>query len=288
MSKPMTTKKTLIFLGLFLLFLFVISAFIALIQREMPLRDRVALIRVEGPILQSKSAVEEIKDYMKDRSIKAIVVRVDSPGGGVVASQEIYDEVRRAAAVKKVVVSMGAVAASGGYYISSPASKIFANPGTITGSIGVIMEVPNLKGLLDKIGVKSEVIKSGKHKDIASVLRGIGPEERAILQGVMDDVHEQFIQAVSEGRRKPVEEIRKLADGRVFSGRQAKAAGLVDELGDLEDAVKAAAKMVGIKDEPEIVTKKERSLLLEFLGGDTRASLQRLLPVVELKYMFVP
>jgi protease-4 len=283
----MKVRKPLFFLTVFLLVLVILSAFIALVQTEVPLRDRVALVRVEGPILQSKSVVEEIKGYVKDKSVKAIILRVDSPGGGVVASQEISEEVKKAAAAKKVVVSMGAVAASGGYYISAPATRIVANPGTITGSIGVIMEVPNMKGLLDKLGIKSEVIKSGRHKDIASVFRGIGPEERVILQGVMDDVHAQFMEAVAEGRKMPLEEVKKIADGRVFSGRQAKDAGLVDEIGDLDAAVKTAANMVGIKDEPEIVTKKERSLLLELLGGAREQTL-RLLPQVELKYLYLP
>ncbi|HEX8950101.1 MAG TPA: signal peptide peptidase SppA [Dissulfurispiraceae bacterium] len=282
----MRAKRVCIFVTAFFAFLILLSVVFTLFQKEMPVGDKVALVRVEGPILEAKSVVEEIKGYAKNKSIKAIVLRVNSPGGGVVPSQEIYDEVKKTAAAKKVVVSMGSVAASGGYYISSPASRIIANPGTITGSIGVIMEVPNVKGLMDKIGVKAEVIKSGKHKDIASVFRGIGKEEREILQGVMDDVHEQFIGAVSEGRRMPVEEVRKIADGRIFSGRQAIKAGLVDELGDLEDAIKTAAKMVGIKGEPEVVTKKERSAILDLLNGKIPEGVSRIMPGTQLKYMF--
>jgi protease-4 len=232
--------------------------------------------------------VDEIKDYTKNMAIKAIVLRVDSPGGGVVASQEIYEEVKRAASKKKVVVSMGAAAVSGGYYIAAPASRIIANPGTITGSIGVIMEIPNIKGLMDKIGVKSDVIKSGKHKDLASAFRDMGREEREILQGLMDDVHEQFIQAVSEGRRMAIEDVKKIADGRVFSGRQALKAGLVDELGDLDYAIKTAAKMAGIKGEPEVVTKKERSPLLDLLQGKMPDAWSRIIPSAELKYLYMP
>ncbi|BCB95392.1 multidrug transporter [Dissulfurispira thermophila] len=252
------------------------------------MKDKVALVNIEGPILHAKQTVDEIKEYVKDKSIKAIVLRVDSPGGGVVPSQEIYEEVRKAATQKKVVVSMGSVAASGGYYISAPANKIIANPGTITGSIGVIMEVPNIKGLMDKIGVKTEVIKSGRHKDIASVFRGIGKEEREIIQGVMDDVHEQFIKAVSDGRKIPVENVKKIADGRIFSGRQALKVGLVDELGDLEYAIKTAAKIAGIKGEPEVVTKKEKSTLLELLNGRISESVSKVVPKIELKYMYMP
>lgn len=284
----MTARKALFLLGGFFLVLAVISAILALLEREMPLKDRIALVRIEGPIISSKSAVEEIKGYTKDKSIKAIVLRVESPGGGVVASQEIHNEVKKAAAVKKVVVSMGSVAASGGYYVSAPATQIIANPGTITGSIGVIMEIPNLKGLMDKIGVTTEVIKSGRYKDLASVFRGIGREEREILQGVMDDVHQQFIQAVAEGRKMQPEHVRKIADGRVFSGRQAKEAGLVDDLGDLEYTIGAAAKMAGIKGEPEVVTRKERGTLMQLIDSTFKDRVLKAVPQAELKFLYCP
>ncbi|MCL4490647.1 MAG: signal peptide peptidase SppA [Nitrospirae bacterium] len=282
----MKTKKTCLFITLFFVVLIFISIIFTLLQKEVSIGDKIALVRVEGPILEAKSVVDELKGHVKNRSIKAIVLRVNSPGGGVVPSQEIYGEVRKAAAAKKVIVSMGSLAASGGYYISAPATRIIANPGTITGSIGVIMEVPNIKELMSKLGIKAEVIKSGKHKDIASVFRGIGKEEREILQGVMDDVHEQFIGAVAEGRRMPVEDVRKIADGRIFSGKQALKAGLVDELGDLEFAIKTAAKMAGIKGEPEVVTKKERSPIMDLLSGRIPEGVYRLMPKVQLKYMF--
>jgi protease-4 len=282
----MKVKKTCIFITAFLAALVLLSAFITFSRKSMSFGEKVALVRVEGPILEAKSVVDEIKEYTKDPSIKAILLRVNSPGGGVVPSQEIYGEVRRAVAVKKVVVSMGSVAASGGYYISAPANRIIANPGTITGSIGVIMEVPNIKGLMDKLGVKSEVVKSGRHKDLASIFRGIGNEERAILQGVMDDVHEQFISAVAEGRRLPVEEVRKIADGRIFSGRQAVKAGLVDATGDLEFALKETAKIAGIKGEPEVVTKKDKSPILDLLSGRIPESLLKIIPKMELKYIY--
>jgi len=284
----MKIKKTCVLVAAFFLFLIVLSALFTFFQRKVSFGGKVALVRVEGPIMEAKSIIDEIDGYVKDDSIKALVLRVNSPGGGVVPSQEIYDEVKRAAAKKKVVVSMGSLAASGGYYISAPASKIVANPGTITGSIGVIMEVPNVKVLLDKIGVKTEVIKSGKHKDLASPFRAMGEEERAILQGVMDDVHAQFIAAVSEGRKMPVDKVREIADGRVFSGRQAIKAGLVDELGDLEYAIKAAAKMVGIKGEPEVIAKKEKNHILDLLSGRIQESVSKILPSPELKYMYAP
>ncbi len=284
----MKIKKTCILVAVFFLFLIVLSALFTFFQQKISFGGKVALVRIEGPIVEAKSIIDEIDGYLKDSSIKAVVLRVNSPGGGVVPSQEIYDEVKRLTAKKKVVVSMGSLAASGGYYISAPANKIVANPGSITGSIGVIMEVPNVKVLLDKIGVKTEVIKSGKHKDIASPFREMGKEERDILQGVMDDVHAQFIAAVSEGRKMPLDKVREIADGRVFSGRQAIKAGLVDELGDLDYAIKAAARMAGIKGEPEVITKKEKSHVLDLLSGRIQESVSKILPSPELKYMYAP
>lgn len=284
----MKLSKIGIIAAAFLVTLLLLSAVLTFMQKDIAIKDRIALVRVEGPLLEAKSTIDELKGYVKDKSIKAIVLRVNSPGGGVVPSQEIFDEVRKAVATKKVIVSMGSVAASGGYYISAPATKIIANPGTITGSIGVIMEVPNFKGLFDKIGVKSEVIKSGKHKDIASVFRGIGDAERKIVQGVMDDVHDQFINAVADGRKMPVDEVRKIADGRIFSGNQAKQAGLVDDLGDLEYAIATAAKLAGIRGEPEVVSKKEKHALLDLLKGEVPESFLKYAPNLELKYQYMP
>ena len=164
--------------------------------------DRIALIRVEGVILDSKETVAELKKFGKSSTVKAIVLRIDSPGGGVVPSQEIHDAVKRVRNKnnKTVVASMGTVAASGGYYIASATDRIMANPGTLTGSIGVIMELTNLQGLFKKIGVENVVVKSGRYKDIGSPFRKMTPEDRRILQAVMDDVHRQFIEAVAEGR----------------------------------------------------------------------------------------
>jgi protease-4 len=276
-------KVALIAGGGLLALIIVISVIVTVIGSS---AGKVALVRVEGPIIEAKPVVDEIKGYVKDSSIRAIVLRVDSPGGGVVPSQEIYEQVKKARAKKKVIVSMGSVAASGGYYISAPADAIIANPGTITGSIGVIMVVPNLKGLLDKVGIKTEVVKSGKLKDLASVFRGIGPEEREILQGVMDDVHEQFIKAVADDRKLKISRVREMADGRIFSGRQALKAGLVDELGDLDFAVKRAAKMAGIEGEPEIVSKSAKGVIARLLEGQLPDGISRVLPEFNMKYMY--
>lgn len=278
-------KKILIVFCLLIAFAAVLSLVLALIHK-VPIGDRIALVRVEGVIMDSRDVIEELKKYSDDSAIKAVVLRVDSPGGGVVPAQEIYDEIKRIKSKKKVVVSMGSVAASGGYYIACPADKIVTNPGTLTGSIGVIMEVPNFEGLMNKIGIKAEVIKSGKHKDIVSVFKSIPPEERAILQAVLDDVHEQFIKAVAEGRNMKVEEIEKLADGRIFTGKKAKQLGLVDELGSLEDAIKLAGKISGIKGEPRVVTKKEKFSFLDIItGGFPKELIKDGFPAVRLKYM---
>lgn len=229
--------------------------------------EKVGVIEVNGAILQSKDIIRQLNDFSKSDSVKAIVLRVDSPGGAVGPSQEIYEELRKAAIHKPLVVSMGNVAASGGYYIAIPAVRIFANPGTITGSIGVIMEFLNIQELADKIGVTSQVVKSGGNKDIGSPLRTLQPAQKKLLQALIDDVHLQFMEAVAENRKMKLEDVRKLADGRVFSGRQALAAGLVDELGNLQDAIRFAAKSGEISGEPQVVypPEKEKPLWSYFL-----------------------
>lgn len=248
---------------------------------------KVAIVNIKGVIVDSRQSIDEIKQYRKDPSIKAIVIRVDSPGGAVVPSQEIYEEIKRTISVKPVIVSMGSVAASGGYYISCPATKIIANPGTLTGSIGVLIEIPNIKGLLDKIGVKAEIIKSGRYKDITSPFKPLQSDEKEILQRLIEDVHEQFIKAVAEGRKIPIEKVRKIADGRVFTGLKAKELGLVDDIGDLDYAIKVAAQLAKIKGEPEIVTKKS-TLLIEILKGNTESLVKKILPYIQVYYLYSP
>lgn len=237
-------------------------------------KDGVAIVRVEGPILDSYQTVEELKTFAEDPLVKAIVVRIDSPGGGVAPSQEIYNAVKRVRKEKNktVIASMGTVAASGGYYIAVATDRILANPGTLTGSIGVIMQLANFQDLLEKIGVKNVVVKSGKFKDIGSPFRPMQDEDRKLLQLVMDDVHRQFIDAVAEGRSMDQAEVEQLADGRVFTGQQAKSILLVDDIGDLHDAIKLAGELGGIEGEPRVMeTSKPFSFrnLLEntFLGN---------------------
>jgi len=251
--------------------------------------DRIALIRIEGVILDAQETIGELKKFSENPAVKAIVLRIDSPGGGVVPSQEIYDAVRRVRTKsnKAVIASMGSVAASGGYYIAAATDRIVANPGTLTGSIGVIMEMANVEGLLQKIGVEGVVVKSGKYKDVGSPLRKMSDEERGLLQTVMDDVHKQFIEAVAEGRSLEVPEVQALADGRIFTGRQAKAAKLVDELGNLDDAIQLAADVVGIEGEPKVIEQRRRFSIRELL----ESKLSSVLPKfdfhsgVNLKYL---
>lgn len=223
-------------------------------------QDRVALIRIEGVILDAQATISELKQYSENPLVKAIVLRIDSPGGGVVPSQEIHDAVKRVKnkSNKAVIASMGTVAASGGYYIAAATDRIIANPGTLTGSIGVIMEMANFEGLMKKVGVEGVVIKSGRFKDVGSPLRKMSDEERKLLQSVMDDVHHQFIQAVADGRSLEVSDVEPLADGRIYTGRQAKEARLVDELGDLDDAIHIAADIAGMEGEPKVVEPRKR------------------------------
>jgi len=268
MESKRTVRTVLALLGLLVLAVIGVSLLTSLVLDSGWLGgERVAVIRIEGVIVDSRETIEELRRFRDNPSIKAVVLRIDSPGGGVVPSQEIHTEVLKARkdGRLKVVASMGNLAASGGYYIAAATDKIVANPGTLTGSIGVIMELANVQGLLEKVGVQSVVIKSGRYKDLASPFRAMSKEDRGLLQNVLDDVHDQFIQAVAAGRALKVEEVRPLADGRIFTGRQARTAKLVDELGDLQDAIKLAARLVGIEGEPRVVEPRKRFSLRDLL-----------------------
>ena len=238
-------------------------------RRETPsfaLGEKVGVVEINSVISNSREVIKGIRSFVEDAGVKAIVLRVDSPGGGVGASQEIYREVVKAREVKTVVASFGGVAASGGYYVACGADKIMANPGTITGSIGVVMQFANLEELFKKIGYKGYVIKSGTHKDVGSPFREMTPEEKELLQEVIDTVHRQFIRAVAEGRKLPMEKVAAIADGRIFSGEQALALGLVDELGNLEDTIEMAAQMAGVKGKPAVVyPRKRKPSLFDYL-----------------------
>jgi len=232
--------------------------------------DRIAVVYLEGVIFNSKTINESLKTYGDDSRVKAILLRMDTPGGGVAASQEIADQLKwlRNEKGKKVVISMGSVGASGGYYIACAADKIYANPGTITGSIGVIAEWVNYGNLLKWAQLRPEVFKSGEFKDVGSPTREITPKEREYLQGLINQMYEQFVGAVAEGRTTLTRErIKQLADGRVYTGEEALREKLVDELGNYEKALKGTAELVGIRGEPQVVTppKPRRGSILDLL-----------------------
>jgi protease-4 len=234
--------------------------------------NRVALVEVQGLILSAEDVVRELEEHLEDAGIRAVVVRVESPGGVVGPSQEIHDAVVRVRQKgKPVVVSMGAIAASGGYYLAAPANHIVASPGTLTGSIGVLMQLAEIEGLLKKVGVHLEVIKAGRHKDVGNFARAMTPEERAILQALLDDMYDQFVTVVAEGRRLDRAKVLELADGRIYTGRRAKELGLVDSLGGLEDAVSTAGKLAGISGKPHLVRPRRPFLtdVADWLGSRT-------------------
>lgn len=234
----------------------------------------VAVVYLTGPIAfgqysslfgSSSSAERTLRDLEraeKDRSVRAVVIRINSPGGSAAASQELNAQVERIKkAGKKVVASFGDIAASGGYYVGVAANRIVADPASITGSIGVIATVPNLQELYEKIGYREQVFKGGAHKDMLSPSRPITPKEEKIIRDIIDDTYNQFIHAVAQGRNLPLARVRTLADGRIFTGAQAKKLGLVDELGGLRDAIKSAAQLAEIKGEPRVVEYRTPGLL---------------------------
>jgi len=240
-----------------------------------PARNGIGVIQLKGVIVTSEDVIKQLTAFREDPAVKAIIIRIDSPGGAVGASQEIFEEIKRTAREKPVVASMASVAASGGYYAALGANQVFANPGTLTGSIGVILEFANIKQILDKIGYKAEVIKSGKNKDIGSFYRDMTPEERALLQSLIDNVHKQFIQAVSDRRGLPIETVIPIADGRIFTGQQALEQKLIDSLGNFTDAARQAAKLAGLpQDKLHLIYPRENDFsILKILAGDNAQSL---------------
>ncbi len=227
----------------------------AITFQEQP--GNIGIVEVTGPIVSSRQVIENIKTFRDDDAIKAIVIRVDSPGGGVGPSQEIFREVVKTRPVKTVIASLGAVAASGGYYVAAGAQAIVANPGTITGSIGVIMNHLNLTDLVQKIGIAPVVIKSGEFKDLGSPFRELGKNEKQLLQQMVDELHQQFVADMAFARDMPEEALAKLADGRVYTGQTALNLKLIDRTGNLEDAVAWAAELAGMEEKPVPVYPKD-------------------------------
>jgi len=269
-----------VFGGLFVVFLAFLLLAYGAVKGEGPRLGggpRIGVVEVKGESgagvrgsIDADETIRNIKRYMDDGDMKAVVVRIDSPGGAVAPSQEIYDELKKLAEKKTVVCSMGNLAASGGFYIAMACPHILAEPGTLTGSIGVISQFPNVKGLVERFHVKMETIKSGKLKDAGNPFREMTPEDRAYWQSLIDQVYLQFLQAVVESRDLPEEEVRKIADGRVLTGQQAQQLGLIDELGNFNDAVDTAKEEAGLSGEPRLVyPPEERSsrIFEDLLGG---------------------
>jgi len=226
----------------------------------------IGLMEIKGLLFSSRTYVEELERFRKIPSVKAVLIRIDSPGGAVVPSQEIFEAILRVRETKPVRASLGSVAASGGYYIASAAEKIYASPGTLTGSIGVAMHMRNVQELFAKLGIDNSIIKSGKFKDVGSPYRKMTPQEHKVLQGVSDEIYEQFVDAVARGRRIKREEAEKLADGRIYTGKTARELGMVDELGGLQVAIRETGRDVGIPEEPIVVSfKRKRHVFREHL-----------------------
>ncbi len=260
--------------GLTLLFVLIVKTAGSEVEEIQGNGEKIAVVELQGEILSSEETVRQFKKYREDGQIRGVLFRVESPGGGVVASQEIYEEVKKTREHgKPVVVSMGALAASGGYYVSCGANRIVANPGTLTGSIGVISEFLRFDPLLSKLGIEEQTIKSGRYKDAGSPFRKMNPDDRTYFQRLMDDVHRQFISVVEEERGLPHAAVVRIADGRVFTGKEAVGMGLVDTIGTYEDAIGICAKLAYIKGEPTIVKERRRGTsLFERLFGESKLS----------------
>ena len=276
--------------GVLVLFVFTVWLILAVSDDGLPGGAKVAVVEVEGVIgvaadrgLDTESIIRTLGEYRDDPAVRAVVLRIDSPGGVVAPTQEIFTAVRRLREAKKpVVASLGSVAASGGYYVAVSADRIFASPGTLTGSIGVVMQLANLEGLLKKVGVEYVVVKAGAYKDVGNFARAMTPEERRILQSLLDDVYDQFISAVAEGRGLDPQAVRAFAEGRIYSGRQAHGLKMVDDLGGLEDAIEAAAKMAGLPPKPKVLYPRRRFSLRELLRNELGLGpVSRILPSLE-------
>jgi len=265
------------FLGaivLFFLFLSFVLSFILFFYQEKGLGEpKIGVLQIKGLIADSRDYLLSLREMLRRSDIKAVVVRVESPGGSVGASQEIYYELKKIARVKPVVVSMGSVAASGGYYVSLAGKPIYALPGTITGSIGVILEIPNFEELMKKLGVKAEVIKSGKFKDAGAFYRNLSSEERKYLEKKVENIHNQFINAISRARGLPLEKVKSIADGRIFTGEEAVKIGLVDKLGNFWDAVEEAKRQAHLTKASIVFFPKEKSFIEKLFQGKAKSFL---------------
>jgi protease-4 len=296
MSK--TAKWLVGIFGFLTLFFLVVVLFFTVLLSDEETEDvssgtagTVAVVELIEPIMSSERVVQQLKRFRENSSVRAIVLRIESPGGGVSASQEIYEEVKKTRAYgKPIVVSMGSVAASGGYYIAIGASRIVANPGSVVGSIGVISQFMHVNDLLTKIGVTSTTIKSGSLKDAGSPYRQPTAEDKRYFQEMVDDIYDQFVSAVAEERKLDKAQVKKIADGRVFTGRKAYELKLIDTLGTYQDAITIAAEMAQVFGTPRVIKERKRETLSERLFGVMRDEITTLKnellqqPVVEYRY----
>ena len=253
----------------------------------------IALVHVNGMLMDSRDIVRQLSDYRHDPQVRGIILRIDSPGGAVAPAQEIYSEIMKLRADHKTVyASMGTVAASGGYYIACAADYVLANPGTLTGSISAVMAFNNIEELTKKVGVKPYIIKSGKFKDVGSPLRAMTPDEQKLLQDVVNDVHEQFVQAIAAGRDLPLAEVHKIADGRIMTGQQALKLKLIDEVGGLEKTIDLLAKKLNVVGRPKVIEQKEKVPFFDWLlQGSLSSGLAQTLmpsPQARLQYLWFP
>ena len=249
--------------GLVVFFLFIsflLSVVVVLKERNFG-KPQIGVLKIKGVIVDAEEYLMSLRKLARNRNVKAIVVRINSPGGSVGAAQEIYEELKKIRKIKPVIVSMGSVAASGGYYVALGGKEIFALPGTITGSIGVILQIPNFEELMKKLVVKAEVIKSGKFNDTGAFYRNLSSEEKAYLESKVENIHSQFIKAISEARSLPIEKVESIADGRVFTGEEALKLGLIDRLGNFWDAVAEAKRQAHLKSAKVVFFPKEKSLV---------------------------
>ncbi|MEJ5300293.1 MAG: signal peptide peptidase SppA [Thermodesulforhabdaceae bacterium] len=241
-------------------------------KEDLKTGPQIGIIWVKGLIADSREYIEGLKFFRENPKVKAIILRVDSPGGGVSAAQEIYREVEKTKSVKPVVASLGGMATSGGYYISCIANKVVANPGTVTGSIGAIAVFPNFEKLFEKIGYSTVVIKSGEFKDTGNPSRPMTPEEETLLKDTILEVHDQFVKDVARARGMEESAVRQIADGRILTGAKAKSLGLVDELGNLQDAIELAKSLAHIEGKPQVIYHEKKKKLLDIILGEEATS----------------
>ena len=279
--------------GIFALLVLVTFCFALLPDNWRSPSGEIAIVNIHGMLMDSRDIVQQLSDYRHNPQIRGVILHIDSPGGAVAPAQEIYSEILKLRANHKAVyASMGTVAASGGYYIACAADYVLANPGTLTGSISAVMALNNIEELTKKVGVKPNIIKSGKFKDLGSPLRAMTPEEHILLQSVVNDVHEQFVQAIAKGRGLPLSEINRIADGRIMTGQQALKLNLIDEVGGLEKTIDLLAKKIGIVGKPKVIEQKEK---IPFLGWLLQGRLSNRLaeafipsPQPRLQYLWFP